>query len=142
MRTLVASFLLVIVACATTGASTETREGGQVCLGCRLYRVVQLGSTCTVVAETPTACSAWVAENAPNHEHAWTEYGCWTVKSKDGERYDLGADPVILSVPDEKWLAYLQSLPRDRLARAVGPDWPGSEESLREVASWQGVPIK
>ena len=126
-------------AAQSSGEVARAREGGQVCLGCRLYRAVRIATSCEVLAQTPTACSTWVAEHVPDHRHDWTDHGCWEVTFDGATGNALGADPIILSVSDETWLAYLQSLPPDRLSKAVGPDWPGSEEALHAVAEWEGA---
>lgn len=119
--------LIMLAGCAApegghAPSSTSTRfglanrSGTEVCLGCRLEREVRRAEPPVVLSEKPSACSEWVAQNIPSHEHAWTATGCWW--ADDGSVSCL-ATPRLLHVSNSDWLEYLLRLPEPQRTEVV-----------------------
>lgn len=132
---LILSALILVTAC--TGVF-DTYSGTEVCAVCRLGRAVTRsgGYQGRIISEGlwPNACSRWVAEQDPAHEHTWHRTGCW---SEPGGVIAEMASPYAYRVPESRWLELLQAATpgeRERLERLAVKWWQSlTEEERAEI---------
>lgn len=113
-------------------------SGAEVCLGCRQLRGVELRVGFRTEEWQPAgATERWIEERVPEHEHRFVRVGSW----KRSGGFSTLVTPPELSVPNDVWLAYLQSLPASAVPDAVAAfnrDTPDSADVFASLDAWLG----
>ena len=109
-------------------------HGNEVCLGCREeHALVQRFGFTSVAETTPNACSRWIAQAVPDHEHRWSKTGCWDAPLKSvNECFPV---PAQLGAPARDWLAYLKAIPHKSVASTLA-HMQSDESVLDTVAAF------
>lgn len=110
--------IFMLLAAIFVGLGGCGSRGRQICVSCRLERVVVDGwlgdswSYTLPVGATPNACSEWFRDHVPDHEHFWNYRGCHSTR-----RWHVLSEPLPgAHVPVDEWLPALQvAAPAERL---------------------------
>jgi hypothetical protein len=101
-------------------------HGRQICPGCRLQRRIiefdagRLGRADLSIQVSTNACSFWVRDRVPEHQHTWRYEGCHFTTTG---YIACAMQAPGTSIPRGEWLAALQAAPasdRASLLQAAG----------------------
>lgn len=119
-------------------------RGTRVCFGCRSRREIhrEFGAD-EVLSEVRGPCARWVFEQLPTHLHAWTDEGCWSSFTDQGDGtsiHVIGCGPSVdHGIGDDLWLRYLQAHLADDLDHLVLTATIGGAEAsalMQRVRAW------